>query len=86
MNSERLGRTLGRLSIALLVVTAGCSSGSSEIAETQTSPTPAESTPRPAGQPGPATALVDLGDLDELKAAFNADTGAPRLVLLLSPT
>lgn len=87
MSTDRLGRALGWLSIALLIVAAGCSaSGSSRTAATQTGPTPAETTPRPDEQPGTATALVDLRNLDELKAAFNASAGAPRLILLLSPT
>lgn len=30
--------------------------------------------------------LVQLHSLDELRAAFNQDTGIPRVVLLLSPT
>ena len=33
-----------------------------------------------------AAMLKDLTDIDELKAAFNADKGSPRLLLLLSPT
>ena len=34
----------------------------------------------------PAPALVDLEDIDQLQAAFNIDHGAPRILLLLSPT
>ena len=34
----------------------------------------------------PAQELRDLQSVDELRAAFNADRGRPRLVLLLSPT
>ena len=30
--------------------------------------------------------LNDLTDLSQLQAAFNADQGSPRLILLLSPT
>lgn len=33
-----------------------------------------------------APVLRDLAGLEELKEAFNADKGVPRLVLLLSPT
>ena len=36
---------------------------------------------RPAG-----LAVADLGDADQLQAQFNADQGAPRLVLALAPT
>ncbi len=35
---------------------------------------------------GPSAPVVDLHGVDQLKAAFNADTGTPRLVLLFSPT
>jgi hypothetical protein len=31
-------------------------------------------------------ALTDVGGIFELRAAFNADEGKPRLLLLLSPT
>lgn len=34
----------------------------------------------------PAAAVRQLSDVDQLRAAFNADAGHPRLVLLLSPT
>ncbi len=33
-----------------------------------------------------ARTLYDLGGLETLKTRFNADSGRPRLVLLLSPT
>ena len=36
---------------------------------------------RPAG-----LAVTDLHDLEQLQARFNADQGAPRLVLALAPT
>ena len=32
------------------------------------------------------SALHDLKNVDELKAAFNEDSGKPRLLVLLSPT
>jgi hypothetical protein len=37
-------------------------------------------------QPGAVTGLHDLRGVDQLAAAFNRDTGKPRVVLLLSPT
>lgn len=42
----------------------------------------------PSTAPKGQDALVILSDanLDEFKAAFDADTNVPRLVLLLSPT
>ena len=33
-----------------------------------------------------ATEMTDIQGIDELRAAFAADAGSPRLVLLLSPT
>ena len=36
--------------------------------------------------PAPATPLVDLKTVDELRERFNRDKGSPRLILLLSPT
>ncbi len=36
--------------------------------------------------PLPETALRDLMSLDEFRAAFNARTDTPRLLILLSPT
>jgi hypothetical protein len=34
----------------------------------------------------PALVLADLNGPDDLKAQFNADSGVPRLILLVSPT
>jgi len=34
----------------------------------------------------PASALHDVGSLDQFRAAFNADVNRPRLVVVLSPT
>ena len=36
--------------------------------------------------PAPATPLVDLKSVDELREKFNQDKGSPRIILLLSPT
>lgn len=35
---------------------------------------------------GQDTTLTDLRSIDDLRARFDADTGSPRLVLLVSPT
>jgi hypothetical protein len=42
--------------------------------------------PEAASSPAPAAQLTDIEGVLELRAAFNADSGRPRLVLLLSPT
>lgn len=39
-----------------------------------------------ADKEGGATEMTDIEGIDELKAAFAADAGSPRMVLLLSPT
>ena len=43
--------------------------------------TPAQGAARPAG-----LTVTDLRDLEQLQGRFNADQGAPRLVLALAPT
>ncbi|MBA3424773.1 MAG: hypothetical protein H0U04_09605 [Rubrobacter sp.] len=35
---------------------------------------------------GQKASLTDLHSVDDLRARFNADSGSPRLVLLVSPT
>ena len=35
---------------------------------------------------GQDTTLTDLRSIDDLRTRFDADTGSPRLVLLVSPT
>jgi hypothetical protein len=66
-------RSLHRLALAVI---AGAALISAPIRATQTA--------APAGSS--SGALVDLRDVGELRARFNADQGQPRLVLLLSPT
>ena len=40
-----------------------------------------------AGRPeAPRPGLSDLTAIDELRAAFNTDTGTPRVLVILSPT
>jgi hypothetical protein len=39
-----------------------------------------------AEEEGKAAEMTDIQSIDELQAAFAADAGSPRLVLLLSPT
>lgn len=38
------------------------------------------------GEHGASATVVELHDVDQLKAAFNADAGTARLVVLFSPT
>ena len=44
-----------------------------------------DSSPTPQAT-GESAALEDVSSILELRAAFNADRGTPRLLLLLSPT
>jgi hypothetical protein len=48
--------------------------------------TPATVTLAPGATRPAGLAVTDLHDLGELQARFNADQGAPRLVLALAPT
>jgi hypothetical protein len=34
----------------------------------------------------PAATLTDISGIDQLKSAFNADSGEPRVILIFSPT
>lgn len=36
--------------------------------------------------PGPDATLVDIASIEDLRTPFNEDRGAPRIVLLVSPT
>jgi hypothetical protein len=48
--------------------------------------TPATVTVAPGATRPAGLAVVDLRDVGQLQARFNADQGAPRLVLALAPT
>jgi hypothetical protein len=48
--------------------------------------TPATVTLAPGATRPPALTVTDLRDLAQLRARFNADEGAPRLLLALAPT
>jgi hypothetical protein len=48
--------------------------------------TPATVTQAPGATRPAGLAVTDLHDLGQLQARFNADQGAPRLVLALAPT
>jgi hypothetical protein len=65
--------------IAALITWATPSTGPST--RTPATVTLAPEATRPAG-----LAVSDLHDVDQLQARFNADQGAPRLVLALAPT
>jgi hypothetical protein len=39
-----------------------------------------------SGEHGPSANVVDLRSVDQLQAAFNADGGTARLLVLFSPT
>jgi hypothetical protein len=48
--------------------------------------TPATVTLAPGASRPAGLTVTDLGDVGQLQARFNADQGAPRLVLVLAPT
>ena len=48
--------------------------------------TPATATVAPGATRPAGLAVTDLNDVGQLQARFNADQGAPRLVLALAPT
>ena len=76
-------RVLFLLGVALL---AAC--GGSDEATVPAEPTASADTAASAETTASeeTTRLVDLRGVDDLRARVNADVGAPRLVLLLSPT
>jgi hypothetical protein len=41
---------------------------------------------RPLSEPVEAGAVTTISSIDQLAAAFNADVGRPRVILLFSPT
>jgi len=71
-------RSLALAAISLSLIASGCAGGSQKAATNQSS-----------HALGPETRLLDLEHPDRTKrlfSLFNADQGAPRLVLLVSPT
>lgn len=76
-----------RVALPALVVAAafglvGCGGSGTGTAAPQEDP-PAAAVAEPSGGGGD---LIDVASVDDLRARFNADTGQPRLLLLLSPT
>ena len=76
-----------RIALPALVVAAafglvGCGGSDAGTAAPQEDP-PAAGIAEPSGDGG---GLTDVTSVDDLRARFNADTGQPRLLLLLSPT
>jgi hypothetical protein len=65
----------GLLGVLAAVALASCSGGSESGDE-----------PERASSPAAAAELTDVAGVLDLRAAFNADSGRPRLLLLLSPT
>jgi len=69
--------------IALALLAAGCG-GSKSAAPGQTTSTSSSGSTTP-GAPG-SRQLTDLRDIGQLRSLFNARSGEPRLILLVSPT
>jgi hypothetical protein len=61
----------GLLGVLAVVVLASCGGGGE---------------PEASSSPAPAAELADVAGVLDLRAAFNRDSGRPRLLLLLSPT
>jgi cytochrome c-type biogenesis protein len=74
---------LAVFAIALASLAAGCSAGKNAAPPQPTSMSAAQSTT--SGVPGPRQ-LTDLRDIGQLRSQFNTRSGAPRLILLVSPT
>jgi hypothetical protein len=79
----RLGFAAACLAMVAIIAGLLSWSGSSIRPSGKTPPTVtlAPGAPRPAG-----LTVTDLASADQLRARFNADQGAPRLVLALAPT
>ena len=86
-----------RLALVALVTLSAVACGADKPAlptqgEVPPAPTPAAAASEPATGPAAALApparpeLIDIRNLGDLKARFDADQGKPRLVLLVSPT
>jgi hypothetical protein len=71
------------LTATLLLALAGC--GGADNANRSVGPTTRSATSTRGSAPGPRQ-LVDLHDLEQLRSLFNARSGEPRLILLVSPT
>jgi hypothetical protein len=74
------GVSLALVSLALVACSHAASSGSPAAAQPPSSGSAAVTV---AAVPAP---LRDLSEVGQLEAAFNQDTGKPRLILLVSPT
>jgi ABC-type glycerol-3-phosphate transport system substrate-binding protein len=79
--------TLLAATLALLLLAAGCSGGKTAESQDPSSTSSAPATgPTATGRAPNPRQLTDLHDIAQLRSLFNARSGEPRLILLVSPT
>ena len=76
----------GRLLFAGICLLAFAAIAAWMVASPARSPRGGSSTQDPGGARPGGPAVVDLNDVGQLQARFNADKGVPRLLLALAPT
>jgi ABC-type glycerol-3-phosphate transport system substrate-binding protein len=72
--------------LALLLLAAGCSGGTTAERQHQSTSRAPEAGSTATGSAPNRRQLTDLHDITELRSLFNTRSGEPRLILLVSPT
>lgn len=79
-------RRAAHLTVLVLLLGACQESDSADRVQAGSSSSLPSAASEEASSGPPPAQLIDLAAIDELKTEFNADSGTPRLLLILSPT